>query len=473
MFPPYCPIAKVGYFLQSSFNDVDLYQFKHFTDAIDSKDQVSVSKRVGMNTSTPKRSFYVTLILLMVIVWPFSVANAGIEIQPKQASYAAGEPLVISYAYRADKTLRGISFRAGIEGTEVLLERKFSSRKGSLRTLRFRWTPPSPGRYRLYFEIDPSNSLGLRHRVMRTLVVGGAQTDKARTVVAPVVPQLNKPVPRVRPDVKRRAAPQQTIKPIRATPMGMPGSITSGQNQNCTPDLRVDRVEIVPPHPRAHQDYRIRIWVLQFLPNGVSQAPQAFVAVRRAGHSSAIDSRYVQFANNNSMVNPDFEWTRKDWNANKLEVYVRLDHLDALQECNEANNEFVFPYTVYSADQPMAELAVQGHMSFDTANLVNRNVNISGTIRNRGNASAGPFWVEFVCDDDRSAGTKFTHRVRINQATSGGGAVSLNTQMKWNTPGMKVCIMTVDAEDEVVESAEGNNEYIGITIHVDEQPPVR
>jgi subtilase family serine protease len=172
-------------------------------------------------------------------------------------------------------------------------------------------------------------------------------------------------------------------------------------------------------------------------------------------------------------VTPDFEWTRKDWGAEQLEVYIKLDHLNALQECNEGNNEFVVPYTVYAADQPMADLTVQGHMSFDTANLVNRNVNIRGTIVNRGNAAAGPFWVEFICDDDRDAHTKLTHRVRMNQSITGGGSAPLNTQIKWSTPGMKVCIMTLDKDDEVVESAESNNEYIGITVRVDEQPPVR
>jgi len=128
---------------------------------------------------------------------------------------------------------------------------------------------------------------------------------------------------------------------------------------------------------------------------------------------------------------------------------------------------------VYAADQPMADLTVQGHMHFDTANLVNRNVNISGTIRNRGNASAGPFWVEFVCDDDRGTRTKLTHRVRIEQAIGSGASAPINTQIKWNTPGMKVCIMSLDTEGEVIESAEGNNDYIGITLHVDEQPAVR
>jgi hypothetical protein len=419
-------------------------------------------------------SFRLVAITLLAVAWPFTVSAMGIEIKPKQAVYAVGEPLVVSYAYQASRTLRNIPVQGGVEGAKAVLERKFGSRKGSLRTLRFRWTPPAPGNYTLYFEIDSANRLGLRHRVTRTIEVAGAPLAMAPVKVAPVQPKpAARPAPHAEPALLPQVAPPRTVTPMSTSTIGAQGSGGGGQNQNCTPDLRVERVEIAPPHPRARQDYRIRIWVLQFLPGGMNQAPQGFVAVRRAGHTTAIDSRYVQFANNNSLVTPDFEWTRKDWGAEQLEVYIKLDHLNALQECNEGNNEFVVPYTVYAADQPMADLTVQGHMSFDTANLVNRNVNIRGTIVNRGNAAAGPFWVEFICDDDRDAHTKLTHRVRMNQSITGGGSAPLNTQIKWSTPGMKVCIMTLDKDDEVVESAESNNEYIGITVRVDEQPPVR
>jgi hypothetical protein len=419
------------------------------------------------------RPFRLAAIILLSAGWPLFSAAAEIEIKPKRAVYVAGEPLVVSYAYSTTKTLRDIPVQGGAEGAKPMLEREFSGRKGSSRTLRFRWTPPTPGNYTLYFDIDSANRLGLRHKVTRTIEVAGAPPVTAPVKVAPVQRELTRPAPRAKPARLPQMPPPRTVKPIPMAKTEVQASSTIGQDQNCSPDLRVARVEVVPPHPRARQDYRIRIWVLQFLPSGVNQAPQSFVAVRRAGHATAIDSQYVQFANNNSLVNPDFEWTRKDWNAEQLEVYVGLDHLDALRECNEGNNEFVFPYTVYAADQPMADLAVQGHMSFDTANLVNRNVNIRGAIVNRGNATAGPFWVEFVCDDDRGAGTKLTHRVRVNQSIAGGGSASLNTQIKWSTPGMKVCIMTLDKGGEVVESAESNNEYIGITVHVDEPPPVR
>jgi hypothetical protein len=418
------------------------------------------------------RSFRLAVIILLAVGWPLFAVAKGIEIKPQQAAYVAGEPLVVSYAYQATKTLRNIPVQGGVQGAKAMLERRFSGREGSSRTLRFRWTPPAPGTYTLYFDIDSANRLGLRQRVTRTIKVTGASPAKAPVQIQSAQPEL----PRPASPAKSAGLPQKpppTVTTMSTATIGVQASGSTDQNQNCTPDLRVARVEIQPPHPRARQDYRIRIWVLQFLPNGVTQSPQAFVAARRAGHTTVIDSQYVQFANNNSLVNPDFEWTRKDWNAEQLEVYVKLDHLNAMQECNEGNNEFVFPYTVYAADQPMADLTVQGHMSFDTANLVNRNVNIRGAIANRGNATAGPFWVEFVCDDDRDAGTKLTHRVRVNQSIAGGGSVPLNTQIKWGTPGMKVCIMTLDKDGEVVESAESNNEYIGITVHVDEPPPVR
>jgi hypothetical protein len=420
-----------------------------------------------------KRQFRLAVIVLLVLGLPLSAIAAGIEIKPDKTVYAAGEQLVISYPYQATRTQRGIPVQGGVEGAKSLLQREFSSREGRPRTLRFRWTPPAPGNYTLYFDIDSANRLGLRHRVTRTIKVTGASPALAPIQVPPVQPRLTtRPASPAKP-TRFPQKPPPTVTTMSTAKVEAQASGTGNQEQNCTPDLRVSRVEVVPPHPRVHQDYRIRIWVLQFLPNGVNQVPQAFVAVRRAGHNTAIDSKYVQFANNNSQVNPDFEWTRRDWNGEQLEVYVKLDHLNALQECNEGNNEFVFPYTVYAADQPMADLTVQGHMSFDTANLVNRNVNIWGTIVNRGNAAAGPFWVEFLCDDDRDAGTKLIHRVRINHSIAGGGSAPLNTQIKWSTPGMKVCIMTLDKDSEVVESAESNNEYIGTTVHIDEPPPVR
>jgi hypothetical protein len=419
------------------------------------------------------RPFWSAVFVLLAAGWPPLISAAEIEIKPQQAVYVVGEPLVVSYAYQATKTLRNIPVQGGVQGAKAMLERRFSGREGSSRTLHFRWTPPAPGTYTLYFDIDSANRLGLRQRVTRTIEVTGVSPAAAPLQVAPVQPKLTTlPAAPAKPE-RLPQKPPPTVTTMSTATVGVQASDSNDQDQNCTPDLRVARVEIQPPHPRARQDYRIRIWVLQFLPNGVTQSPQAFVAARRAGHTTVIDSQYVQFANNNSLVNPDFEWTRKDWNAEQLEVYVKLDHLNAMQECNEGNNEFVFPYTVYAADQPMADLTVQGHMSFDTANLVNRNVNIRGAIANRGNATAGPFWVEFVCDDDRDAGTKLTHRVRVNQSIAGGGSVPLNTQIKWGTPGMKVCIMTLDKDGEVVESAESNNEYIGITVHVDEPPPVR
>ena len=54
-----------------------------------------------------------------------------------------------------------------------------------------------------------------------------------------------------------------------------------------------------------------------------------------------------------------------------------------------------------------------------------------------------------------------------------GEVIAFNTHIRWSTPGMKVSIVTLDKDHEVVESNEHNNEYIGLTLHVDEPPPVQ
>lgn len=251
------------------------------------------------------------------------------------------------------------------------------------------------------------------------------------------------------------------------------GSATSDQSSSCSPDLRVRRIEIDPPYPRAGQNYRIKIWVLQFLPSGMSESPQSFVAVRKAGHTTVIDSKYVQFATDSTAVRPSYEWTRSDWKPEALEVYVRLDHLNKLHECREDNNEFVHRFTVYAAHQPMADLAFRGHVHFETHNLVNRDVKLWGELVNQGNDETRPFWIDFDCDDDRDARTKLTHRVRVGNLMQPGSVLAFNTRMRWSTPGMKVCIVTLDKDGEVIESNESNNEYIGVTIRVDQPPPVK
>jgi hypothetical protein len=401
-------------------------------------------------------------VLLAVILFCQGAMAAGVVVSPAKKIYAPGDKLSVSYEVRPSKAVRLVRVEAGVDGQRPILKRSFRDwRAGKRSILKFNWTPPSPGRYTLYFNIDPGNRAGMQRRVTQRIVV----REPARRM-PPVA--VTRPAP-----VAKSLAPSMVLKAPLAKSGGASGSSPSTTNQNCSPDLRVDRVEISPPYPRAQQDYRIKIWVLQFLPSGVTQSPAAFVAVRRAGHTTAIDSKYVQFAQNNSAVTPDFEWTRKEWNGESLEVYVQLDHQNKLHECREDNNEFVQPYTVYAKDQPMADLAFRDHVNFDHKNLVNRNVNLSAELINRGNAKAKPFWVEFVCDDDRDAHTKLTHRQRVTTAIPAGGVVAFNTHMRWSTPGMKVCIVALDKDDEVVESNEYNNEYIGVTLHVDEPPPVR
>jgi hypothetical protein len=242
---------------------------------------------------------------------------------------------------------------------------------------------------------------------------------------------------------------------------------------NCSPDLYVRRVEIDPPYPRAFQDYRIHVWALQLYPDSLPQAPESFVSVHLAGHSTAIDSQYVRFANGNT-AEPDFQWTRADTGAKSLELRVRMDHLNTLSECNEANNEFVYPYTVYAENEKMADLAFKGYVQFPMHNLVNRDVDLSGTLINKGNAESRPFWLEFDCDDDRDAGTRLKHRVRISSLIApAGGMAAFNTRIRWSTPGMKVCMTRLDVDGEVIESDERNNEYVGVTVRVDNPPPVQ
>jgi hypothetical protein len=67
----------------------------------------------------------------------------------------------------------------------------------------------------------------------------------------------------------------------------------------------------------------------------------------------------------------------------------------------------------------MADLVFQGRVNFDTGNLVNRNVHLWGTVKNRGNAAAGPFWIQFACHDDREERTMQSHRVRVKRSASG------------------------------------------------------
>lgn len=403
------------------------------------------------------RTLLPTVVALLLFLLPQPLAAAGIGLSPEVAKYPPGKPVTASFTLEVPRSAKAVQVRGGVQGEKPLLNQVCRGwRAGSRQTLRFDWTPAAPGRYTLFFEIDPANRAGLRRRITRRVVVEG--------------PRVTAPAP-LRPSAAmQRAAPRMQAAPAQVTATGT----TAGQSQeNCTPDLRVSRVEISPPHPRARQEYRIRIWVLQFLPNGVSEPPPAFLAVRRAGHATAIDSRYVQFAQNNSAVTPDYEWTRSDYNPESLEVWVKLDHQNRLNECNEANNESFHPYRVYAHDQPMADLAFQGHVNFDTGNLVNRNVHLWGTVKNRGNAAAGPFWIEFTCDDDREDRTKQSHRVQVNRSVEGGASADFSTYMRWDTPGMKVCIVNLDPEDQVVESSESNNEYIGVTLHVDEPPPVR
>lgn len=247
-----------------------------------------------------------------------------------------------------------------------------------------------------------------------------------------------------------------------------------GPAANCSPDLYVRRVEIDPPYPRAFQNYRIKIWAHQSYPDSLAQAPQSFISVRLAGHTTVIDSKYENIGTRNSIVIPDFEWTRSDTGAKTLEVYVRLDHLDTLHECKENNNEFVYPFTVYAENEPMADLQFRGYVRFPAHNLTNRDVDLSGELVNQGNAESRPFWLEFDCQDDRDAGTRFTHRLRITSIIPpGGGAVTFNTRIRWATPGLKVCLVRLDKDDEVIESNENNNEYIGVSVRVDNPPPVQ
>lgn len=245
------------------------------------------------------------------------------------------------------------------------------------------------------------------------------------------------------------------------------------QPTGCTPDLYVRRVEIDPPYPRAFQNYRIKIWAIQFYPDNLPEAPQSFVAVRLPGHTAVIDSQYVRIGESNS-AEPDFQWTRADSGAKNLEVYVRLDHSNTLQECNESNNEFVYPYTVYAENEPMADLQFRGHVRFPAHNLTNRDVDLSGELINQGNAESRPFWLEFDCDDDREAKTRLTHRMRVtSNIPPGGGVAVFNTRIRWTTPGLKVCLVRLDKDDEVIESNEKNNEYIGVSVRVDNPPPVQ
>jgi hypothetical protein len=248
---------------------------------------------------------------------------------------------------------------------------------------------------------------------------------------------------------------------------------TPAQPTGCTPDLYVRRVEIDPPYPRAFQNYRIKIWAIQFYPDNLPEAPQSFISVRLPGHTTVIDSQNVRIGKSNS-AEPDFQWTRSDTGAKNLEVYVRLDHLNTLHECNEGNNEFIYPYTVYAENEPMADLQFRGYVAYPAHNLVNRDVELSGELINKGNAESRPFWLEFDCDDDRDAGTKLTHRVRIPSIIPpAGGVVAFNTRMRWTTPGLKVCLARLDNDGEVIESNENNNEYIGVSVRVDNPPPVQ
>lgn len=243
---------------------------------------------------------------------------------------------------------------------------------------------------------------------------------------------------------------------------------------NCSPDLYVRRVEIDPPYPRAFQNYRIKIWAHQSYPDSLAEAPQSFISVRLPGHTTVIDSKYERIGTGNSLVIPDFEWVRSDTGAKNLELYVRLDHLDTLHECNESNNEFVHPFTIYAENEPMADLQFRGYVHFPMHNLTNRDVDLWGELINQGNAESRPFWLEFDCQDDRDAGTRFTHRVRITSIIPpGGGAVSFNTRIRWTTPGLKVCLVRLDKDDEVIESNENNNEHIGVSVRVDNPPPVQ
>jgi hypothetical protein len=254
------------------------------------------------------------------------------------------------------------------------------------------------------------------------------------------------------------------------------GSSTSppGPAANCSPDLYVRRVEIDPPYPRAFQNYRIKIWAHQSYPDSLAEAPQSFISVRLAGHTTVIDSKYERIGTRNSLVMPDFDWTRSDAGAKNLEVYVHLDHSNTLHECNESNNEFVHPFTVYAENEPMADLQFRGYVHFPMHNLTNRDVDLSGELINQGNAESRPFWLEFDCQDDRDAGTRFTHRVRITSVIPpGGGVVAFNTRIRWTTPGLKVCLVRLDKDDEVIESNENNNEHIGVSVRVDNPPPVQ
>ncbi len=254
------------------------------------------------------------------------------------------------------------------------------------------------------------------------------------------------------------------------------GSSTNppGPASNCSPDLYVRRVEIDPPHPRAFQDYRIKIWAHQSYPDSLAEAPQSFISVRLPGHTTVIDSKYERIRTNNSLVIPDSEWIRSDTGAKNLEVHVRLDHSNTLHECNESNNEFVQPFTVYAENEPMADLQFRGYVRFPAHNLTNRDVELSGELINKGNAESRPFWLEFDCEDDRDAGTRFTHRVRITSIIPpGGGVVAFNTRIRWTKPGLKVCLVRLDKDDEVIESNENNNEYIGVSVRVDNPPPVQ
>jgi hypothetical protein len=361
-------------------------------------------------------------------------------------SIKEGDLVTFSVSLASNKDgMDNIIVTGGIDGKRIY-ERKFARLdSGGMRKLNFTWTA-SQGEHTVWFEIDPDRQPQNNRAEIKIKVVPSQQTSTSSSTSSNLIHN-------------RKNLPMQNIT--------NPGTPQYSAHTVNLPDLVMKKFTANYSSDASHP---LRsVWKLVLANEGEAVSDEGFVyfITNCGAPSGELKVPYPL-----SQLNPHSSITINEYMNRSFSVgghtckdQVVIDFYNNIIESNEDNNKspietYVLPCKPELVFDPDGWNIVQNPPGWSMGAIVGQMTDRAIGIKNIGCSASSSFVLLIQCDGQPNT--------PVNISSIAQGAVSNNAKIKfkWNSVGLRKCVLTIDSNNQIAEFDKTNNKWdVWVSVH--------
>jgi hypothetical protein len=361
-------------------------------------------------------------------------------------SIKTGDHVTFTVSLQNNKNaVENIVVTGGIDGNRIYERTLARIDAAGMRKLNFTWTA-SPGEHTVWFEIDPKQQSQNNRIEIKIKVEPSQQTSTSSNTSSNLIhnrknlPMQNVPAPGSPPNI--------------AHPINLPDLVMKKFTANYSSDAS---------HPLRS------VWKLVIANEGGLPADDMFIYFISDCGAPVGELKVPAYI---SHLNPYTATTVNEFinrsyseGGHNCKDQVVIDPANDVIESNENNNKslietYVLPCKPELVFDPDGWNIVQNPPGWSTGAIVGQMTDRTIGIKNIGCGASPSFVLLIQCDEQPQT------PIYISSIAQGAISYDAKFKFKWNSVGLRKCVLTIDSNNQIAEFDENNNKWdIWVSVH--------